>query len=63
MSYINAKIEQCKNDNKTVTLYLDTGHVLAIRIVEISEGEYIVGRNQEFDHVVVPFTSIKAIGY
>lgn len=62
MSYINAKIEQCKNDNKTVTLYLDAGHVLAIRIIEISS-EYLVGRNQEFDHVVVPFTSIKAIGY
>lgn len=63
MSFIKSKIEQCKNDNKTLTLYLEAGHVLVIRVVEVSDAEYIVGRNQQFDHIIVPLASIKAMGY
>jgi len=63
MSYVKTKLEQCKADNKTVTLYLEAGHKLGIRITDISADDFVVGRNQEFDNIVVPFSSIKAITY
>jgi hypothetical protein len=60
MKEISTFLEKSKTDKNGLSLYLVGGHLVTIIVKDI-EQEVVIGYNRDYDHVLIPISSIVAM--